>query len=106
MFTDFLKELQSRFEKRLLDFENQANFDLFLKPILIKKNNLPVDFQNEIREMRKLNLVVEFNKCLSNNDKMNFFKHLPGQFSNSKNNAIKVLSMFPSSYLCEHFFSC
>ena len=46
MFTDFLKELQSRFEKRFLDFENQGNFDLFLKSFLIKKNNLPVDFQN------------------------------------------------------------
>ena len=105
IFSNFLKDLQVRFDKRFKDFESQDNFNLFSNPFLIKKNNLPEQFQNEIIDMRKLNLEVEFNKCLSNDDKIIFFKHLPDQFFNFKNNSLKILSMFPSSYLCEQYFS-
>ena len=97
-FSDFLKNLQSRFQARFSDFENQFTFDLFLKPFMIKRNKLPNQFQIEVREMRKLNFEVEFEKCLSNKEKLNFFKHLPDQFFHFKNNALKILSMFSSSY--------
>ena len=103
-FSDFLKKLQANFEERFSDFENQDNFDLFSKPFSIKRNKIPVYFQDEIRELRKLNLEIEFNKCNTNEQKMNFFKQLPDQFSNFKNNLTTILSMFPS-YLCGQFFS-
>lgn len=104
-FSDFLKNLLSKFNSRFSDFDKQDSFELFLRPFLAKRNKIPIHFQNELREMIKLNLEVEFNKCISNEDKMNFFKHLPCEFTNFKNNAKKILSMFPTSYLCEQFFS-
>ena len=36
---------------------------------------------------------------------MEFFKMLPENFIHLKNNALKILSMFGSQYICEQFFS-
>ena len=81
-----MKNIQANFNKRFSDFEKQVNFDLFSKPFSIKRNKILIHFQDEIRELQKLNLELEFNKFNTNDEKMNFFKHLPDEFGERSDN--------------------
>ena len=104
LFSDLLKILLGNFEKRFKDFKN-VFFDLFSNPFSVKRHEMSIDFQNEVKEMILQNFQIKFDKCLSNEEKIIFFKDLPDTFSSFKMNAMKISCMFPSSYLCEHFFS-
>ena len=105
-FVDFLKRLLKNFEQRFHDLENEKIFDLFSIPFNIRYNELPDEFKKEIQLMYKGGFDLEFGKCSTNQDKIIFFKNLPENDNfNFRNNTLKVLSMFSSSYLCEQFFS-
>ena len=101
-----MKRLLNNFEQRFRDFENEKIFELFSIPLNIRYNELPDEFKKEIQLMYKDGFDSEFGKCSSNQDKINFFKSLPlNEYFNFRNNALKIISMFCSSYLCEQFFS-
>ena len=104
LFSNCLKDLLANFKKRFSDFKN-IFFDLFSKPFSLKRIEMSNDFQAEVKELNKLNFKIKFDLCSSNEAKMIFFKELPDIFHHFKTNALKISTMFASSYLCEKFFS-
>ena len=105
LYTSTLKNLHDNFQNRFNDFENKQIFDIFMNPFELPFSELPCLFKIELQEMIENNLETKFNSCNTNESKILFHKSLPDHFINFKNNALKIMSMFSYSYVCEQFFS-
>jgi len=66
---------------------------------------VPDIFKSELTDLIESGFEYKFNNCFTNLSKYNFYIHLPEKYSNFKQNAYKINSMFPSQYLCEKLFS-
>lgn len=100
-YTAVLETIFYNFQDRFVDFENIQQFiDLFENPFNCDITKYEFDIQSELIILRseinapKVNNILDFWKNL---DKISYPK--------ITKNALKYLSLFPSTYLCEQIFS-
>lgn len=99
-----LDELKEGFSSRFSDFrKNEQLIDLFARPFSFNVNDAPGNMQmeltdlqcnSELKEKYKLGLLEFYSKYI---DKDNF--------PNIRMHALKMMSLFGSTYLCEQLFS-
>jgi hypothetical protein len=101
-FADYIEDLAKEFQTRFSDFYNMKTLQLFSNPLGSKIEEQDHDLQMELCELQsdfflasKSNLQYEeFWKLLTNE-----------QFPKFRKYALKVCSMFGSTYICECTFS-
>lgn len=102
-YSDQIKILQHEFDNRFQDFEkNDVKLKLFADPFAVPVDQLAENFQMELIDLQTSDT------CKSNFrhlDVLEFFKTLPTEFSNLKDNASRCATMFGSTYICEQTFS-
>jgi hypothetical protein len=106
-YVGILESLKQQFQERFNDFRSHKfEFDLFNKPFDIEVYDSPEDIQMELIELQandelkskfKSLKLIEFYEFLS--------KSHSNAFSKIKTNALRIASMFGSTYLCEQLFS-
>jgi hypothetical protein len=107
IYVGILESLKQQFQERFNDFRSHKfEFDLFNKPFDIEVYDSPEDIQMELIELQandelkskfKSLKLIEFYEFLS--------KSHSNAFSKIKTNALRIASMFGSTYLCEQLFS-
>jgi hypothetical protein len=102
-----IQDLIIEFQERFIDFRNHKfQFELFTDPFNVNVYESPEDLQMELIEIQSNDsLKAKFSKMSS----IDFYQYLQNSFPDSylmiKNNALRVISMFGSTYLCEQLFS-
>jgi len=102
-FIELIENLKMEFEERFSDFKNHKfEFELFVNPFIIDVNIAPKDLQYELIELQAHSLLKSKFDSLK---LIEFYKLLPNSYKSVINNALKIISMFGSTYLCEQLFS-
>lgn len=102
-YSDQIKTLLNEFNRRFQDFEkNEVNLKLFADPFSIPLEQAPENFKMELIDLITSDTLKSNYRDL---DILNFFKTLPPEFINLKDNALRYASMFGSTYICEQTFS-
>ncbi|OAF64851.1 hypothetical protein A3Q56_07441 [Intoshia linei] len=85
-------------------FECTSNrFFLFTKPFSLEPDNVSVDYQLELIDFKSNELLRD---RFYNMECTEFYKnYLPVKYVKLKENALWILSLFGTIYLCEHLFS-
>lgn len=99
-----LEELKDEFNSRFLDFRKNEKFiDLFSRPFSVKVSDMPGNIQmeltdlqcnSELKEKFSFGLTEFYSKYIDKDD-----------FPNIRLNALKMMSLFGSTYVCEQLFS-
>lgn len=98
-----LESLETEFNERFNDFKNyKFNFALFTNPFAIEISDAPNYIQMELIELQCDSLLKS---KYSQNDVKEFYSFLPQRYQLIKKNALQVMSMFGSTYMCEQLFS-
>jgi hypothetical protein len=104
-FAEDLKILLSEFDRRFaLMKENDKDFRLFETPLNIDPAEAPEEFQLELIELQSDgSLQAKYNTMTL----LDFYKgQIPAmKFPNLKLHALKMISLFGTTYCCEQFFS-
>ena len=102
-YSSQLEKLSKEFSQRFKDFrQNDLSLKIFSNPFAVNVNNVPEEMQMEIIELQ-CNTDLESNFVSKEN--LEFYKSLPNSFPKLRENALRIISMFGSTYLCEKFFS-
>ena len=102
-YSSQLEKLSKEFSQRFKDFrQNDLSLKIFSNPFAVNVNNVPEEMQMEIIEYQ-CNTDLESNFVSKEN--LEFYKSLPNSFPKLRENALRIISMFGSTYLCEKFFS-
>ena len=103
LYCSQLEILSKKFSQRFSDFrQNNFSLRIFSNPFAINVSSVPEEMQMEIIELQS-NSSLESN--FLNKDILGFYKYLPCSFLKLRENALRIISMFGSTYLCEKFFS-
>ena len=99
-----LDTLVLEFDRRFQDFKNlEPQFNMLSSPFTTEVDSAPEDLQLELLDLQPSNDLKEKFKSVSLPD---FYKSLSADlFPNLKNFAAKFLTLFGSTYICEHAFS-
>ena len=100
---DLLTKLISDFDRRFTDFTNiNKLIKLFDNPFIVEDKNVPLQFREEVKALVENS---QFISAFNSSKLLEFYKSLPNEFHELKQNAIKMTSFFPTTYRCERLFS-
>lgn len=99
-----LRKLSSEFERRFQDFRKmEPEFSIFATPFNVNYEEVDAKFQLELIE---LNCNTLLKQTFHTVPLLEFYKNLsPDNFPNLITHAMKIMTMFGSSYICEQIFS-
>ena len=104
-YVNIILDIQIEFEARFQDFrEHETSFALFASPFDIAVDEVLEGFQMELIELQ---CNADLKQKFRYSSLMDFYKlHFPVEkYSILANHAMKIISLFGSTYLCEQVFS-
>lgn len=103
MYDDQVKILLQSFNDRFLDFEkHHTHIDIFANPFAVGVSLAPGDMQLQLIDLQSSDF---YRNEFKEHSLLEFYKCLPEEFQNIKENAAKYATMFGSTYICEQTFS-
>lgn len=101
---EIFETLISNFEWRIKDINSVLpEMKLFVTPMFVDPSLAPQDFQMELIELQS---DIELQGLFKHEKLLEFWKHVPrNSHQNLVKNAMKMLSIFGSTYCCEQLFS-
>jgi len=104
-YAEAISDLKIQFDSRFLDFKaNEKLFNLFSIPFSLSVEDVPENMQMEIVDLQNNTILKE----KYNNVELSIFysKYIDTEtYPNLRNNALRMMSLFGSTYTCEHIFS-
>lgn len=104
-YANMLSKISEEFRERFHDFKDQSDkFDIFSQPFNIQADSAPTELQMELIDLQNdRNLKPSFRE----NSVIDFYKlYLPrDKYPNLYLHAIRIASLFGTTYLCEQLFS-
>jgi hypothetical protein len=103
-YSESIELLKNEFEERFNDLKKEKFcFDLFVNPFNIKIEDSLPELQMEIIELQcNSSLKLKF-ESLTN--LIEFYKYVPSTLPQIRNNALRISSMFGSTYVCEQLYT-
>ena len=103
-YAKYVGDLKSEFECRFLDLSSyQSKIEMFVSPFQVDASLCEQNCQNELLELQN---DFELKSLFDPKDLRSFYKQLsPEAFPNLIENALRLMSLFGSTYVCEKFFS-
>jgi len=101
----YVEQLQQEFEARFNDFKiKKPLYDLFTQPFNVDVETMPTEYQLEVIDLQSSSIIrAAYNK---GHDLKAFYKLLDKSvYPVITENALKLVSLFGSSYICEQAFS-
>jgi len=104
-YAEAISDLKLQFDLRFSDFKaNEKYFNLFSIPFSLSIEDVPENMQMEIIDLQNNKILKE----KYNNVELSIFysKYIDTEtYPNLRNNELKMMSLFGSTYTCEHIFS-
>ena len=104
-FVKCIPELQKTFDERFYDFRlHEQNINFVTQPFFVEAENAPAELQLELIDLRCNEFIKrKFDEILVDEF---YRKYVPSEkFPKLKKNASRIISLFGSTYVCEHMFS-
>ncbi|CAI6366273.1 unnamed protein product [Macrosiphum euphorbiae] len=104
-YAEAISDLKHQFKLRFSDFKaNETYFNLFSIPFSLPVEDVPENMQIEIIDLQNNKVLKE----KYNYVELSIFysKYINTEtYPNLRNNALRMMSLFGSTYTCEHIFS-
>ncbi|KAE8278162.1 EPM2A-interacting protein 1 Laforin-interacting protein [Larimichthys crocea] len=103
-YLELIKKMSEEFDHRFSDFRDHGRaFDLFQNPFLCVPEEEPADVQFELIDLQESS---EARAAYRDKNLIEFYKGLsPSTFPALRQHAIRMASLFGSTYICEKTFS-
>lgn len=103
-YKELVASLLLEFKRRFNDFRsNETAIRLFGSPYLVSADNVPAHFQMELVELQSDSFMKQ---KFMEGDLVNFYSLLtPTTYPALRTNALKMMSLFGSTFICEQTFS-